>query len=149
MFYAYLTFISGLAITADMTFTNIIKPAGWCCFQEVQYAALSYLTGECNYGGRVTDDWDRRTLTTILSKFYTPGINESDEYQFDESGIYYAPKDGEVSAAISSFDILSLCLANLVHYCNCHIPHVVVWELHWIHQKPTNQPFARDIRNER
>lgn len=44
----------------------------------------------------MTDDWDRRTLLTILGKFYTPDIVTLDKYDFDESGLYYAPPDGDV-----------------------------------------------------
>jgi hypothetical protein len=40
----------------------------------VPYKAVLYLVGECNYGGRVTDDKDRRCILETLSDFYTEDI---------------------------------------------------------------------------
>jgi len=49
-------------------------------YEELPLEALTYLTGQCNYGGRVTDDKDRRLLVSLLSIFYTPQIVEDDSY---------------------------------------------------------------------
>ncbi|NXK86097.1 DYH7 protein, partial [Formicarius rufipectus] len=63
-------------------------------YSHVPFEAVSYLTGECNYGGRVTDDWDRRLLLTMLDDFYNPDIIEHPRYTFSPSGNYYAPPKG-------------------------------------------------------
>lgn len=60
-------------------------------YPDVPYEAITYLTGECNYGGRVTDDWDRRTLNTILADFCNPKMLSEARYKFSPSGVYYIP----------------------------------------------------------
>nr|XP_014432906.1 dynein heavy chain 12, axonemal isoform X1 [Pelodiscus sinensis] len=63
-------------------------------YDQVPFEAISYLTGECNYGGRVTDDWDRRLLLTMLDDFYNPDVIKNPRYTFSPSGNYYAPPKG-------------------------------------------------------
>ncbi|KAM4829514.1 dynein axonemal heavy chain 3 [Thomomys bottae] len=62
-------------------------------YKEVPFEALTYLTGECNYGGRVTDDKDRRLLLSLLSTFYCKEI-EQDHYYLAPGDIYYVPPHG-------------------------------------------------------
>lgn len=39
-------------------------------YEDIPFKALKYLTGACYYGGKVTDDWDRRLISAILDGFY-------------------------------------------------------------------------------
>lgn len=51
-------------------------------FDDIPFEAIKYLIGECNYGGKVTDDWDRRTMNTIFDIFCCPSVVEDPYYLF-------------------------------------------------------------------
>lgn len=59
-------------------------------YEDVPFKAILYLTGECNYGGRVTDDRDRRCLNTILCDFYNNKVIKDPDYVFSGSGREYS-----------------------------------------------------------
>lgn len=69
--------------------------------EKIPWEALLYVTGQIHYGGRVTDDWDRRCLMCVLGKYYTEQILE-DGYLFDETGDYFAPDDAEMEGGIAN-----------------------------------------------
>ncbi|KAG5504517.1 hypothetical protein JKF63_04969 [Porcisia hertigi] len=69
--------------------------------QLVPYDALLYLIGECNYGGRVTDDWDRRCLLATLEVYLSPSILEDDYVFCNDALEYFAPQFGEYSTYLA------------------------------------------------
>jgi len=60
---------------------------------DIPWPALLYVTGQINYGGRVTDDLDRRCLMCILETYYTPRVLDEGNL-FSASGSYMVPGEG-------------------------------------------------------
>ena len=54
--------------------------------EQLPYDALKYAIGECNYGGRVTDDKDRRLLNTLLGRVYRAEIMTDEVFNLSASG---------------------------------------------------------------
>jgi dynein heavy chain len=77
----------------------------------VPYNALRYTCGECNYGGRVTDDKDRRALHCILRRFYAPVVVEVPNNVMSDSGTYIVPTDGAHKSYLQQLDAWPLVSA--------------------------------------
>ncbi len=60
-------------------------------YEDIPWAVLQFLEAEINYGGRVTDDKDRRLLNTIVKTFTNENVLDK-KHKFTESGIYSAPE---------------------------------------------------------
>jgi dynein heavy chain len=65
--------------------------------EQIPWPALEFVIGQINYGGRVTDDLDRRCLMSILRQYITPRVLD-DEYKLTPSGTYYVPRDGNLES---------------------------------------------------
>uniref|UniRef100_A0A3Q2ZYK9 Dynein heavy chain region D6 P-loop domain-containing protein n=1 Tax=Kryptolebias marmoratus TaxID=37003 RepID=A0A3Q2ZYK9_KRYMA len=56
-------------------------------YRDIPYKILKYSVGEINYGGHVTDDWDRRCLLSMLEDFCCPAVLSAD-HVYSSSGVY-------------------------------------------------------------
>ena len=56
--------------------------------ENIPWEALSYLIGGVSYGGRVTDEWDRRCLHALLDRFFCPEALQPD-YSFSPDKVLY------------------------------------------------------------
>ncbi|KAI5723048.1 hypothetical protein M8J76_000435 [Diaphorina citri] len=77
-------------------------------YTTIPFDALIYLTGECNYGGRVTDDKDRRLMVSLLKNYYNADIVEQTTYAFSPSKIYRVPSDTSLKGIQSYIQSLPL-----------------------------------------
>ncbi|XP_029949300.1 dynein heavy chain 6, axonemal [Salarias fasciatus] len=64
----------------------------YCKDASIPWDALTYITGEITYGGRVTDVWDQRCLRTVLKGFFSAETLQPG-HTYSSSGIYYAPEE--------------------------------------------------------
>ena len=63
-------------------------------YDFVPYKVIIELTGDVNYGGRITDDWDRRCMNTLLKEYVCPKGME-DNHQFSADPNYLQPPLGK------------------------------------------------------
>ncbi|XP_075973125.1 dynein heavy chain 3, axonemal [Anticarsia gemmatalis] len=77
-------------------------------YAETPFDALNYLAGECNYGGRVTDDKDRRLILSLLSTFYNDEVTTNPEYSFSPSGNYCMPPSMDYNSVLEHIKALPM-----------------------------------------
>jgi dynein heavy chain len=70
--------------------------------QNIPFGDLKYITGEVIYGGRVTDDYDRRCLLSLLSNFFCPQAI-AEEHYYGEGSTYAAPEKHLSYAGVLEF----------------------------------------------
>eukprot|EP00946_MAST-07B_sp_MAST-7B-sp1_P003364 g3364.t1 len=76
-------------------------------YKEIPYKALNYCFGRCNYGGRVTDDKDERTLAVILRGYFNTDIAE-DNMKLSSSGTWVIPTERTYDEYIEYIDKLPI-----------------------------------------
>ena len=59
--------------------------------EDINWDAIWYMVGQINYGGRVTDDWDRICLMSTLKKCLHPDLLSEgfEKFYYSDSEDYY------------------------------------------------------------
>lgn len=65
---------------------------------KVPYDAMRYLIAEANYGGRITDDWDRRLVNVYISEFISDECVSSEKFMLSDLPDYFVGKEGDLKS---------------------------------------------------
>ena len=85
--------------------------------QSPDWTALTYLTAECNYGGRVTDINDRRLMRSLLSQFYNNNTADQSSCQLSPCGNYQVqPNNQLIRIFVFFFSIQKLFRFLIFHF---------------------------------
>jgi len=85
--------------------------------EEIPWDTLRYLIGEAMYGGRVTDNWDRRVLTTYLHEYLG-------EFIFDNNQKFYfsrADFDYVIPENMESLETINVSIDQIPIFTNPHV----------------------------
>ena len=63
-------------------------------YDETPWDALKYLISEINYGGRVTDDLDRRLMNVYMASFFNEDAITVPQFKLSSLPNYVVPEDG-------------------------------------------------------
>ncbi|XP_026846886.1 dynein heavy chain 2, axonemal [Drosophila persimilis] len=74
-------------------------------YEETPWGALKYLIAGVNYGGHVTDDWDRRLLTTYINQFYCDQALNTRKFRLSALTNYFIPDDGDVQTYLDQIQM--------------------------------------------
>jgi dynein heavy chain len=76
----------------------------------IPWGSLKYLIGDAMYGGRCSDDWDRRVLVTYINEYMGDfNFDDCQHFYFSRSGFDYdLPEDGPLSNYTDKIETLPL-----------------------------------------
>ncbi|XP_045516056.1 dynein axonemal heavy chain 2 [Pieris brassicae] len=75
-------------------------------YEEVPWDALRYLFAIINYGGHITDDWDKRVLIAYINQFFCEEALETPFYRLSSIPSYHIPRDGSLESYRDFLDLL-------------------------------------------
>jgi len=63
---------------------------------QTPWDAIRYLVAQANYGGRITDDWDRRLCNSYVDNLFCDEAVETNNFRLSELETYFIPDDGAI-----------------------------------------------------
>jgi len=72
-------------------------------YDTLPFKVIRVLITDVNYGGRVTDDWDRRYMTSMIKVFQNPEMWDP-EYSFSASGLYKSVEANDIEGYLEEIE---------------------------------------------